>query len=255
MELDARNYYEILEVPFSCTQEEINQAYNRAKNSYSGDSAALYSLMTESECSEMLGLIDEAFSILGDPDKRLMYDKARGFDKARQSDDKLRKAALEEKLSGLSRSTDSMLNHEKNIVTASRNQMTKEEFDYENKREGKTTRAEAYKKFSLDFSSDKGFEQEIENATEFSGEFLKKIREYKKVTIERMAEMTKVSKTHLRNIEDEATDKLPAIAYIRGFVFQYAKCLKLNPDMVANSYSNRLKKIKEQGQQGPGNGR
>jgi cytoskeletal protein RodZ len=59
-----------------------------------------------------------------------------------------------------------------------------------------------------------------------------------------MADMTKVSKTYIRNIEDEAFDKLPAAVYVRGFVYQYAKSLKLNPELVANSFLYRLKKAK-----------
>ena len=88
-------------------------------------------------------------------------------------------------------------------------------------------------------------EQEIEETEEFSGEFLKKIREYKQVTIPRLADMTKVSKTYLMNIEEEKLDGLPALVYVRGFVYQYAKCLKLNPELVANSYLARIKRSQE----------
>jgi cytoskeletal protein RodZ len=61
-----------------------------------------------------------------------------------------------------------------------------------------------------------------------------------------MSEMTKVSKTYIKNIEDEDTTRLPAIVYVRGFVYQYAKCLKLNPDLVATSYTYRLKNQKSE---------
>ena len=72
---------------------------------------------------------------------------------------------------------------------------------------------------------------------------LKKIREYKNVDINRMAEMTKVSKTYIQKIEQEDVTNLPALVYVRGFVYQYAKCLKLNPDLVATSYLEHLKSI------------
>jgi cytoskeletal protein RodZ len=98
----------------------------------------------------------------------------------------------------------------------------------------------------LDYVKDPQFEQEIENCTEFSGEFLKKIREYRNVDIIRMADMTKVSKTYLQNIEKEDTRNLPALVYVRGFVYQYAKCLKLNPELVATSYLYRLRRLKEE---------
>ena len=59
-----------------------------------------------------------------------------------------------------------------------------------------------------------------------------------------MAEMTKISKTYIRNIEDDEIAKLPADVYTRGFVYQYAKCLKLNPDVVAKSYIHHLRQLK-----------
>ena len=78
----------------------------------------------------------------------------------------------------------------------------------------------------------------------YTGEFLHRVREYKKVTVERMAEMTKISKTYIRNIEGDEFSKLPADVYTRGFVYQYAKCLKLNPDLVATSYIQHLRELK-----------
>ena len=57
--------------------------------------------------------------------------------------------------------------------------------------------------------------------------------------------MTKISKTYLQYIENEDVEKMPAIVYVRGFVYQYAKVLKLNPDLVANSYLQRIKALKE----------
>ena len=103
------------------------------------------------------------------------------------------------------------------------------------------SRLAASKRFRLEYIKDVTFEQDIENATDFTGSFLKKIREYKNVTLERMSDLTKISKTYLLQIEKDDFDKLPALAYIRGFVYQYAKVLKLGPDLVATSYLNHLK--------------
>ena len=56
--------------------------------------------------------------------------------------------------------------------------------------------------------------------------------------------MTKISKTYIKNIEADDFSKLPADVYTRGFVYQYAKCLKLNPDVVAKSYIYNLRQLK-----------
>jgi curved DNA-binding protein CbpA len=244
MEIENKNYYEILEIPFNCTQEEIHQAFNRAKNAYQGDSAALYSLLTEDEIKRIVDAIDEAYTILGNPEKRMQYDKARGFDKERGSEDKIKIQNMAERFSGASNSVEAEISHERNLEKAQRDLQKKSEFTYDNKPKTDVTRAEAYSKFALDFKKDEAFEQEIENCTEFTGEFLKKIREYKNVDLKRMADMTKVSKTHITNIEEENLDRLPANAYIRGFVFQYAKCLKLNTDLVCKSYLARIDFLK-----------
>jgi DnaJ-class molecular chaperone len=59
---DKKNYYEVLEVPITASLQDIHNAYQRAKNAYSGDSVALYSLMTTDECDAILQQIEEAYS-------------------------------------------------------------------------------------------------------------------------------------------------------------------------------------------------
>lgn len=215
-----KNYYEILEIPVNSSQEDVRQGYIRAKNAYAGESIALYSLMSKDECNKILDLIEEAYSILSDPIKRNEYNKARGLEAVNEAE--LERAKMEEKTAKLKTS--------KASAGAKQN----------------LTKIVANQKFSLEYTVDPNFEQEIEQTIEFTGDFLKKIREYKQVDIPRMAEMTKVSKTYLKNIEEENTTNLPAMVYVRGFVFQYAKCLKLNPDLVATSYLHHIKNKQNQ---------
>lgn len=223
MDYKEKNYYEILEIPTDASPEEVEQGYTRAKNAYSQDSLALYSLMTKEECDAIVELIDEAYTIISDPKKRKQYDEARG------------------------------INHGLSYGDYQKTKVPKEKDTEEDFRKGAPPSGEknmqkivAVKRFALDYEIDSEMEKEIEQTTEFTGEFLKSIREYKNVDIPRMADMTKVSKTYLGYIEQEEYDKLPALVYVRGFVYQYAKCLKLNPDLVATSYLHRLKKLKEE---------
>jgi len=221
MNKDNSNYYEILELSPDATPDDIQQGYMRAKSAYSNDSLALYSLMSKDECDQMLSLLEEAYLILSDPIKRKAYDDARGLNSSMS--DRQRRGAIPMQ--------------DKKVVTTP--------FDEgpERRPQDSITKTVAVQKFSLEFDKNNDMEQEIEQATEFSGEFLKKVREYKNVDIKRMAEMTKVSKTYLLNIENEEFNKLPARVYIRGFVYQYAKCLKLNPEMVASSYLSRMETV------------
>ena len=217
----AKNYYEVLEVPTDASPDEVHQGYIRAKNAYSQDSLALYSLMSKEECDSILELIDEAYTIISDPNKRKAYDQARGINQTVQS------SVSERTFTNTVKPDHHFINQKSDTTTTSN-----------------MSKHLAKNRFSLDYSKNEAFETEIEQATEFSGELLRKIREYKCVDIPRLSDMTKVSKTYLRHIEDEEVDKLPALVYVRGFVYQYAKCLKLNPDLVATSYIYKLKKLK-----------
>lgn len=70
----------------------------------------------------------------------------------------------------------------------------------------------------------------------YSGGVLSRVRENAGLSLEAIAAKTKISMTHLRAIEGNVYDKLPARVYVRGFVTQYAKCLGLPADRVADSY-------------------
>jgi DNA-binding transcriptional regulator YiaG len=81
--------------------------------------------------------------------------------------------------------------------------------------------------------------QEIAQEIEWRGSFLRKVREAKRVSIEEMAATTKITKTYLLAVEDENFSKLPAAVYLRGFVIQVAKMLKLPEEKVAADYMAR----------------
>ena len=66
------------------------------------------------------------------------------------------------------------------------------------------------------------------------------------MNLQRLSDLTKISKTYLKLLELEDVEKLPALAYVRGFVYQYAKILKLSPELTANSYINNIKNKKNQ---------
>ena len=77
--------------------------------------------------------------------------------------------------------------------------------------------------------------------TEFSGELLRAVRLSQGTTLGQISERTKVSTSYLCCIEEEDFDKLPAAVYVRGFVTEFAKCLRLDPEQVSQSYLRRYK--------------
>ena len=249
---DLKNYYEVLEIPANARSEEVYHSYQRAKSAYSSDSLALYSLMSPEECRNVLELVEEAYSILSDPAKRKRYDEARGFNRDFNSvsynmvADRAQPVRSErvESISHQSQNTSTLLSTEFTLNSHSTGS------DPALNSLGQTTvttnvnKLVTQKRFALDYVINADFEKEVEDATEFTGDFLRKIREYKNLDLDRLSDMTKVSRLYLQGIELEDFGKLPAPVYVRGFVFQYAKCLKLKPEVVANSYVARMKKLK-----------
>ncbi len=199
-----KNYYEILDVSTSATHDEIYQGYLRQKNAYAADNIAVYSIMTQEDSEKLIMQIQEAFDIIGSPEKRKEYDKARGYN-----------------THWYIKETPTVL-QTKDPASPSISKLI------------------SLKRYDLKYTIDENFEKEIESTSEFSGDFLKKIRTYKNVDLNRLSDMTKISPSYLKNIEEENFSGLPAKAYVRGFVFQYAKCLKLDPHFVSSSYIKRM---------------
>ena len=227
MDADRKNYYEVLEIETNANPNQIENAYIRARNAYSGDSVALYSLMTKDECDNILNQIEEAYSVLGFPEKRREYDRLRGFNQGGVGP-----AANPEKI------------HTVLTVEDRKNDAIQYENFGSNLIEAKVSKITAQKKFGLEYEENSDMDRKIRECSDFTGTFLKEIREYKNVSTERMAEMTRISKTHINAIENDDLSKLPAEVYVRGYVYQIAKVLKLNPDQVASSYLFHFKKLK-----------
>jgi curved DNA-binding protein CbpA len=251
---DLKNYYEVLEIPANARSEEIYHSYQRAKSAYSLDSIALYSLMSPEECRNVLELVEEAYSILSDPTKRKRYDEARGLNRDFNS---MNYNALSDRTAPIREVSPS------STGTLTSIQPKQDEFTLNSLMTGSDVSVHGHgltntagvgttnvnklvtqKRFALDYVINADFEKQIEDETEFTGDFLRKIREYKNLDLDRLSDMTKVSRMYLQGIEMEDFGKLPAAVYVRGFVFQYAKCLKLKPEVVANSYVARMKKLK-----------
>lgn len=80
---NTEDYYEILKVPHSATISEIVQAYHVAKNAFSPDSIATYSLLDAGETKELLNKLEEAYSVLSNLERRRQYDlKQAGYPQA-----------------------------------------------------------------------------------------------------------------------------------------------------------------------------
>jgi len=87
--------------------------------------------------------------------------------------------------------------------------------------------------------------REIGPDTEFTGALLRKVRESQGVELGEISARTKIAKAHLEAIEDETFSQLPAAVYVRGFVSELAKYLRLDPQQVQRTYLRRMRERAE----------
>jgi len=73
-----QNFYELLEVGPSASPSEIRAAYERAVETYSAESVALYALEDPARAEELREKLREAMEILTDQNLRLEYDRMIG---------------------------------------------------------------------------------------------------------------------------------------------------------------------------------
>lgn len=198
------NFYEILELNTNAAQHEITTAYERAKTTYSGDNPAIYTIFSDQEARELLSMIEEAYSILGNKTLRNIYDQ---------------------RLLGQSKINPEDLTYD-SILNASRLIFQETKIDT--------------KKAS--FVRNENFEKEIVECGEWSGDMIRKVREYKNFTVEKLSEITKVNSFYIKAIEAVTPNNLPAPVFVRGYVVQIAKELGLNYRVVADSYMKSYSK-------------
>ena len=75
---------------------------------------------------------------------------------------------------------------------------------------------------------------------EVTGPVLKKIREARGMELAEIAQRTKISERHLRSIEEERFGDMPAAVYVRGFVTEFARALRIDAQRAAESYLRRF---------------
>jgi flagellar biosynthesis protein FlhG len=87
-------------------------------------------------------------------------------------------------------------------------------------------------------------EPEIRADTEFTGDLLRRVREARQIGIVEIAQRTKINAQHLRSIEDERWSEMPAPVYLRGWLVEYARILRLDVPQVTRTFLERYRKAR-----------
>jgi curved DNA-binding protein CbpA len=251
-----QNYYEILDVSLNANPEIIRTSYIRAKNAYNRDSLAAYSLFDKEESKRILDEIEEAYSILSDSEKRRKYDESHGIVSSESVYESYHRG-----------------NHA--VAAFSRENLAKEDqgdrFTFEEdpfRKVSEKSKADAASNSNLSpidrlkasqdstklgnsiaktpsifrsFEPNPEMEEKIQKCENVTGAFLKEVREYKKLSQDEIMNILKISKNYLNALEEDDFKKLPANVFVRGFVIQYAKALKMDHEKAATAYMNHLK--------------
>ena len=75
------DYYAVLEIPSTATQSEIKRSYRRLARQYHPD-------LNQQALDKHIKLLNEAYEVLRDPHKRLLYDAQRHKAQERQTIDR-----------------------------------------------------------------------------------------------------------------------------------------------------------------------
>jgi hypothetical protein len=75
---------------------------------------------------------------------------------------------------------------------------------------------------------------------QWTGEFLRRAREARGLTMVQLAERTRITRHHLMNVEADAYGSLPAGVYLRGIIMSMARELRLDGQKVARSYLDAM---------------
>jgi hypothetical protein len=208
---DQQNHYEVFDLSPDATPFEIRQAYKAAVELYGDDAMATYAFFPESERKKILCRLEEAFLILVNEKARAEYDQTL-----------VRKGDLEEGLryKGISKKPIPLFELKSSHTM---------------KHAGPSTSTPDSPE-----PADMPRVHEILSHQELTGNDLKRIRKELGVSLERIAQETKVRTPLLRAIEEDHFDDLPSRFHLQGFLKSYAQCLRLDPQAVAKKYMQRI---------------
>ncbi len=226
------NYYDILEVDPKASSFEVYQAYLKVKKTYSLRDPQMFKNFTFDEIQELLTMIEEAYSTIGNDETRVIYD-AQFFKVYPHLRSKIGTVDFDERPKAV-------------LANSPQTSSPKTTLQAQPEPINVITTAQAVapnpvptglgKTALSSYEIDESFEAQISTQEFFDGVFLGKIRKYKKIKIEDLSQKTCISLKYLYAIEDNNYNALPAPVFTRGYVVQYCKFLDLDADKVIPTF-------------------
>lgn len=244
--LETMTHYELFEVSERATMEEVQRAYERLDALVGGDSLAGYTLVSERAARDIKARLLEAYQTLIDPIRRRDYDR------------QLRTSVAERP--GPDRAAEAAERHVAMPAPAASGQAPSPPSEAGD-RPAPTRPAPAPASSAAGATAPNPAPVlavapaapvtpppshaavapvpepiAIRPDTVFDGPMLRRVRESLGISINEIAEHTKIGKHHLASLEGEVWSDLPAEVYIKGFLRQYALYLGLDTQQVVRTY-------------------
>jgi len=205
--LVEQSFYEILEIARTASGEEIERAYERALAMYGPDSLVTYTLLAPEDAELLSRRIEDARTVLLDPQARAAYDASLPGEPPRDAE----------------------------AVVASSSPGRRAEAPAGGATASRGAGPPAAVPVPVQpppFVPPEG--------SPWTGEILRQARESRGLTIHQVAERTRITRHHIENIEAERFEQLPVSVYLRGILVSLARELQLDGQKLARSYLDRV---------------
>jgi curved DNA-binding protein CbpA len=271
-----QTYYELLEVRRAAPVDEVRAALRRAQDAYAPDSVALYALVDEDQAEALRSRLQEAGRVLLDPAARAGYDRMLGLGPELPPDGTLWAEDEEVGVSdGPYPRTEPPSLERPGAAPPVNGAQASLKLDARPARwplrpgagarppglPSPTQRAQPppLPKASAESRSAAPRPDEVEAGqalppvppaageerprmpelppdVEFNGELLRQVREARGLTLQQVAERTRIGRAHLERVEADRYADLPPSVYLRGILVSLARELKLDATRVSKSY-------------------
>jgi len=257
-----QNYYELLDVKPHASAQELERSYQRARRYFSGESVATYALFQPDELTLLRRRIEEAYRVLSDPERRRRYDREIF---GREDDDGERPVPVEEAQAALFEPVRDLVPEEEvegppqkfeppeviaeELVEEEVSEPPQEVDSIEDRiirEDGDPEEPSPPPAADLPAQPQLPPMPPISEDTEYTGDLLRQAREARGLTLEQMANTSKIAIYYLRDLEAEEYDELPAKVYVKGYLKQIAKLLKLDAEQLVKSYVDRMENPPEE---------
>ena len=219
--LNEQDCYQVLELAYDASCDDIQTAYEEAREIYSHDALVSCSILSPPERRSVAERIAQAYQTLIAEESRRLYDEELGI--------RRRLRVMPEPAAVQHRAGASSTSHGNGVEDAE-SEVAEEKPD-----SAKPQRSQ--------LPEPRVCPLKLGPSEEATGDFLRRAREVMDVDLATISRETKIGCAMLEYIETERLDRLPAPVYLRNFTRQIACYLGMDEERVSRTYLARIERL------------